>query len=153
VLVRKNRRREGVATAMLARLLARHGGTAARLVAPAGPDLTAWLVHSGFVRVADTLLLERLLRRTVRVAPELLNEYVGRYVVDAFPGAPIVIERHGDSLISKSRDMRDVLLAASESAFFTRHHYGHGRFERDQTGRVARMVCIEGQREFVAIRD
>lgn len=150
--VRKNRRRKGVATAMLARLLAKHGGGATRLVAPAAPDLTAWLRRLGFVQVADTLLLERLLRRTVRVAPEVLNEYVGRYVVDMLPGAPIVIERHGDSLISKSRDMRDLLLAASESDFFTRHHYGRGRFERDETGRVARMVCIEGPREFVAIR-
>lgn len=60
------------------------------------------------------------------------------------PGVPFVIERHGNSRISKTRDMRDVLLALSESEFFTRHHYDRGRFERDETGRVARMVCIEG---------
>jgi RNA polymerase sigma-70 factor (ECF subfamily) len=152
VLVRRNRRGEGVATAMLARLLAKHGGATARLVAPAAQDLTAWLTRCGFVQVADTLVLERLMRKTVQVAPKVLNEYVGRYVVDTFPDTPIVIERHGDSLISKTRDMRDVLLAASESEFFTRNHYGHGRFERDAIGRIARLVCIEGPREFVAIR-
>ena len=63
------------------------------------------------------------------------------------------IERHGDRLISKTRDMRDLLLAASETEFFTRHHDGRGRFERDARGRVDRLVIREGQREFVAIRE
>lgn len=152
VLVRKNRRRQGLATALLARLLEQQGSFSVRLVAPAAPDYTAWLSRCGFVQGADTLLLERLLRQTVQVAPERLNEYVGRYVADAMPGVPIVIERHGDSLVSKTRDMHDLLLAASESEFFTRHHYGRGRFERDPTGRVVRLVYNEGPREFVAIR-
>jgi len=29
---------------------------------------------------------------------------------------------------------------------------GRGRFERDETGRVARLVIREGPREFIAIR-
>ena len=153
VLVRKDQRRHGLASAMLARLLARHDGTSARLVAPTGADLTAWLASRGFVQVADRLLLERLLRKTVPIAPTLLEDYVGRYVVGARPGEPIVIEQHGDSLISKTRDMRDLLLASSESEFFTRHHDGRGRFERDETGRVARLVIREGPREFIAIRE
>ena len=152
VLVRQQRRRQGIATRMLARLLAMQGGVAARLLAAAAPDLTAWLAHSGFVQFADTLLLERLLRGTVKVAPELLNEYVGRYVAETLPDAPMVIERHGEALVSKTRDMRDLLLAASECEFFTRHHHGRGRFERDARGRVARLVCIEGRREFVLWR-
>ena len=90
---------------------------------------------------------------TCTEAQELLDEYVGRYVAAALPGDPIVIERHGDSLISKTRDMRDLLLASSESEFFTRHHYGRGRFERDDTGRVARLVYIEGPHELVAMKE
>ena len=152
VLVREDRRREGLASAMLARLLEAHDGTPLRLVAPAATDLAAWLTGRGFVQVADLLLLERLLRKTVPVAPELLDEYVGRYVVEARPGVQIVIERHSDSLISKTRDMRDLLLASSASEFFTRHHDGRGRFERDATGRVTRLVFNDGPRQLVAIR-
>jgi RNA polymerase sigma-70 factor (ECF subfamily) len=152
VMVRKSRRGEGIATAMLARVRAEQGGGPARLVAPALPDLAGWLTHCGFAQVADTLVLERLLRDTVQVAPRLLDEYTGRYVVDMPAGPTFVIERHGASLISKTRDMRDLLLPASESEFFTRHHYGRGRFERDERGRVTRLVCIEGSREFVASR-
>lgn len=152
VLVREGRRREGVATTMLARLLAANGSAPVRLVAPMAPELAGWLTRCGFGQVADTLLLERLLRKTVQVAPRLLDEYVGRYVAETPPGATILIERHGASLISKTRDMRDLLLAASESEFFTRHHYGHGRFERNERGLVTRLVCIEGSQEFVAIR-
>jgi len=48
--------------------------------------------------------------------------------------------------------MRDLLLASSESEFFTRHHDGRGRFERDAAGRVARLVISEGPQDFVAIR-
>jgi uncharacterized membrane protein YccC len=49
-------------------------------------------------------------------------------------------------------DMRDVLLASSSGDFFTTHHYGRGRFERDAAGRVARLVYTEGPHEFVADR-
>jgi RNA polymerase sigma-70 factor (ECF subfamily) len=152
VLVRANQRRQGLASALLASLLARHPGAPVRIVVPAAAGLTAWLASRGFVQVADRLLLERLLRKTVPVAPELLDEYAGQYVVDARPAEPITIERHGGSLISKTRDMRDLLLASSASEFFTRHHGGRGRFERDETGRVARLVISEGPREFIAIR-
>lgn len=152
LLVRPCRRRQGLASAMFASLLARHQGAAARLVAPAADDLAAWLTTRRFTQVADRFVLERLLQKTVPVAPEVLDEYAGRYVVDARPAEPITIERHGESLVSRSRDMRDLLLAASESDFFTRHHEGRGRFERDETGRVARLVIREGLREFVAKR-
>jgi RNA polymerase sigma factor (sigma-70 family) len=152
LVVARPRRRQGLATALLDRLLAHRPGAAARLVAPARPDLTGWLSRCGFLHTTDWLLLERLLRTTVRVAPERLDDYVGRYVVDALPLAPITIERHGDFLVSKARDMRDVLLASSECEFFTRHHYGEGRFERDENGRVVRLVYVEGSHEFVAVR-
>lgn len=151
VVVRKRRRREGIATAMLARLLTQRGGVVARLVAPAAPALAGWLTRCGFRQIADSLVLERILRKTVQVAPRLLDQYVGLYIVE-MPPATILIERHGASLISKTRDMRDLLLAASESEFFTQHHYGRGRFERDESGLVTRLVCVEGSREFVAIR-
>jgi RNA polymerase sigma factor (sigma-70 family) len=152
VLVRKDGRRHGLATAALACLLARHAGASLRLVAPEAADLTGWLTRRGFVQVADRLLLERLLRKTVALAPALLDEYVGLYDVPALPGRQIAIERHGDRLISKAGDMRDVLLASSESEFFTRHHDGRGRFERDGAGRVVRLVMRDGPREYLAIR-
>jgi hypothetical protein len=152
VLVDKNRRRQGLASAMLACLLAKNGGKSVRMLVPAATDLKPWLKGRGFVQVADLLLLERILRKTVSIAPELLDDYVGRYVVEGRPGEPIVIERHGDRLISKTRDMRDVLLASSELEFFTRHHDGSGRFERDEAGRIVRLVISEGPRQFIATR-
>jgi hypothetical protein len=45
---------------------------------------------------------------------------------------------------TKARDMRDVLLAASETEFFTGHHDGHGRFERNESGQVDRLVFVDG---------
>jgi RNA polymerase sigma-70 factor (ECF subfamily) len=152
LLVSPGRRRQGLASAMLASLVARHPGAAVRLVAPAADGLTAWLTSRGFTQVADRFVLERLLQNTVVVAPEVLDEYAGRYVVDARPAEPITIERHGASLICKTRDMRDLLLAASESEFFTRHHDGRGRFERDEGARVARLVIREGPRKVIATR-
>jgi RNA polymerase sigma factor (sigma-70 family) len=152
VLVARRRRRDGLASAMFGRLLARHRGAPVRVVAHSAGDLAAWLERRGFVRVADRLRLERLLRRTVAVASDVLDEYVGRYVVEGLPVPPIVIERYGDALLSKSRDMRDVLLASSDCEFFTRHHDGRGRFERDESGRVARLVYSDGPRQLVAIR-
>jgi RNA polymerase sigma factor (sigma-70 family) len=152
VLVKSTRRRQGVATAMLAHLIERQGSGAARMVASESARLTAWLTRCGFTQVADSLVLERLLRKTVSVPPDRLDEYVGRYVVEAYPTAPITIERYGETIISKANDMRDVLLAESECEFFTRHHHGRGRFERDDSGRVARLVYTEGPHEFVAIR-
>lgn len=65
---------------------------------------------------------------------------------------PITIERHGAWLVSRAGDMRDVLLAASESEFFTRHHHGEGRFERDSLARVTRLVFTEEGRSFIAVR-
>jgi RNA polymerase sigma-70 factor (ECF subfamily) len=152
LVVRRYRRGHGIATAMLRRLLNAHACESARIVSATGPDLSTWLVRRGFTQVADRLLLERILRKTVAVSSDLLNEYAGRYVWDARPESPIVIERRGDSLISKARDMRDVLLASSSAEFFTRHHYGRGRFERDTTGRVSRLVYTEGPHEIVAQR-
>jgi RNA polymerase sigma factor (sigma-70 family) len=150
--VARHSRRQGIATALLHRLLAHRGAASARLTAPERPDLMTWLARRGFVHVTDALLVERLLRKSVRVAPERLDEYVGRYVVDAAGMEPVVVERVGDTLISKARDMRDVLLASSDREFFTRHHYSEGRFERDASGRVARLVITQGTRELVATR-
>jgi RNA polymerase sigma-70 factor (ECF subfamily) len=152
--VRRDRRKQGLGTSLLARLLAQHADGAARFVTAGTPELTSWLTTCGFVQVADRVLLERLLRKTISPAREQLDEFVGRYVTEAPRGCSVTIEieRHGDSLVSKSRDMRDVLLAASDTEFFTRHHHGQGRFERDSSGRVVRLVCTEGRREFVAVR-
>jgi RNA polymerase sigma factor (sigma-70 family) len=152
VAVRKDWRRKGLATFLLGRLLMSGNYASARLGAPGDPALTSWLGHCGFVRTGDTLLLERLLRKTVRIPRERLQEYVGRYVTDDPRLEPISIEQHGDALISKARDMRDVLLASSECEFFTRHHYGSGRFERDDTGQVARLVYTDGPHQLVAVR-
>jgi RNA polymerase sigma-70 factor (ECF subfamily) len=152
LLVRRTERGRGIATAMLAHLMARHGQDSVRVVAPLGTDAAAWLSRRGFAQSDDTLLLERLLRKTVLVSPAVLNEYVGRYVAAVRPDAAIVIERFADTLVSKARDMRDVLLASSETEFFTRHHFGRGRFERDSDGRVARLVYTEGPHEMVARR-
>jgi hypothetical protein len=77
VLVRKDRRRNGIATAMLARLLAEEDAAPARFVAPTAPALADWLTRCGFVQVADILFLERLLPKTVQVAPPVAGRIRG----------------------------------------------------------------------------
>ena len=129
---------------------------------PPGP-VVDFLLSRGFDvvhRAAGTMTLQRLLKKTVPIARGVLDEYAGSYVPDAttrarYPQAAsmrIVIERDGDNLVSQAGDMRDVLLASSSGDFFTTHHYGRGRFERDAAGRVARLVYTEGAHEFVADR-
>jgi RNA polymerase sigma-70 factor (ECF subfamily) len=154
VAVSRHRRRQGVATALLQQMLSRRPSPCIRCVAIAEAGLAGWLTRLGFTHVRDELILERLLRDTVRVPAALLDQYVGEYVVteSARPMPAIRIERHGDGLVSKARDMRDVLLAASDSEFFTRHHDGQGRFERDAAGAVARLVFTDSGHEFVAYR-
>jgi RNA polymerase sigma factor (sigma-70 family) len=152
--VRRGRRRQGVATELIQRMLSRRPATCIRCVTMAEAGLAGWLARRGFAHVRDELILERLLRDTVSVSVALLDQYVGEYVVaeSARPMPAIRIERHGDRLVSKARDMRDVLLAASDTEFFTRHHDGQGRFERDAGGSVARLVFTDSGREFVAHR-
>ena len=152
--VSRSRQRQGVATALIQRMLSRRPSTCIRCVTMAEAGLAGWLARTGFVHVRDELILERLLRDTVSVPATLLDEYVGEYVVteSARPMPAVRIERHGDRLVSKARDMRDVLLAASDTEFFTRHHDGQGRFERDASGSVARLVFSDSGREFVAYR-
>ena len=65
---------------------------------------------------------------------------------------PVSRERHGDFLVSHAGDMRDVMLASPAGDFFTRHHYGRGRFERDDAGRVVRLVYTDGPHQVVADR-
>jgi len=64
----------------------------------------------------------------------------------------IVIERQGDFLVSHAGDMHDVLLPSSTGDFFTRHHYGRGRFERNSSGRVVRLVYMDGPHQLAADR-
>jgi len=127
-----------------------------------GPVVT-FLLKRGFEivhRSAGTLTLERLLRKTVPVAPYVLDECTGTYVPDADARARspqaasmrIVIERQGDFLVSHAGDMHDVLLPSSTGDFFTRHHYGRGRFERNSSGRVVRLVYMDGPHQLAADR-
>jgi hypothetical protein len=152
--VAPRRRRQGVATSMLRELLSRTAASRIRCVAAPAAGLDAWLTACEFVLADEEVLLERLLRETVAVRPETLDDYVGEYVVTGSntPMPPITIERHGRSLVSKSRDMRDRLLAASETEFFVRHHDGRGRFERGSSGQVERLIFTDNGREFVARR-
>ena len=151
VVVRNSFRQQGLGRALLHHLLAQSSAAPVRLVRPSNPVLTAWLSRCGFVKSGEQLLLERVLRKTVQVDAGRLNEYVGDYVVEQL-ATSIRIERYADTLISKTRDMRDVWLASSDCEFFTRHHHGRGRFERDETGRVARLVYVEGPHTVVAAR-
>lgn len=154
VAVAPRRRRQGVATSMLRELLSRKPASRMRCVAAPAAGLDAWLAACEFVLADEEVLLERLLRETVVVPPETLDDYVGEYVVTGSnrPMPPITIERHGRALVSKARDMRDLLLAASETEFFARHHDGRGRFERGSSGRIERLIFTDSGREFVAWR-
>src|SRR5262249_31907477 len=142
VVVAGGARRNNIAIVLWQHLIGRSSVRTVQAFATAGTDLHAWLGQFGFVQVDEVVTLERLLRPTMKPVVARLDEYVGTYVV-ASPERSmpaITIERHGEVLVSKVADMRDVLLASSESEFFTRYHDGRGRFERDSTGRVARLI-------------
>ena len=101
------------------------------------PPAQTWPV----LAAAVTALLEEVL--SIGVTVWLYGESGSRKTT-----AALLVSNHFGAF----RDMRDVLLASSNREFFTRHHYAEGRFECDDSGRVARLVIKEGAHELVARR-
>lgn len=77
----------------------------------------------------------------VRVAPEILDDYVGVYAVADRPEEIGVVTREGEDLFVQLGDGgKHRLLAASDSEFLVSERFDRGRFERDEEGEVVRVL-------------
>ncbi|HZS05220.1 MAG TPA: hypothetical protein VFD58_10335 [Blastocatellia bacterium] len=105
----------------------------------------------GFRRSYSYVTVEKYLKETVQVDPNLYDAYAGEYAPDPEmlreyglpPGLVVTIKRAGDRLISEMRDMQDELLPESETVFFTEMHYGRMEFFKDGEGQVTDLIYRE----------
>jgi len=87
------------------------------------------------------------------VDARIYDDYVGRFAPNAallakygVPGGfAITIRKVEGRLFSEARDMQDELFPASETDFFTDHHYGQVTFVRGEGGRITHLLYREGE--------
>lgn len=150
-------RRQGVATALklsaIAWARAQGYQTIRAFVYPAQAGALALNEKLGFRRGHCYVTLEQMLRPTVTLDPQVTDAYVGQYAPApealrqyGLPaGLTATIRKVGDRLWSEIRDMQDELFAASETEFFTDHHYGRISFGKTEDGRVTHLLYHEGE--------
>jgi RNA polymerase sigma factor (sigma-70 family) len=150
-------RRQGVATALKVRAIkyARaHGYQTIRAFnLPAHAGALALNEKLGFQRRYCYVTVEKFIREPAAVDTRSYDDYVGRYVPDvallaqyAVPSSfTITIRKVADRLFSEARDMQDELFPASETDFFTDHHYGQASFVREEGKGVTHLLYREGE--------
>jgi hypothetical protein len=78
-------------------------------------------------------------RKAATVDPKIYDDYVGQYASE--PKAIFTISREGDKLVGQAPDGSKVeFLPENETTFFVKGRDIQVIFERDKTGRVARMM-------------
>ncbi len=154
--VAREYRRQGVATVLKLRAIewARAQGcqTIRAFIYPSQPAALALNEKLGFRRAHGYVTLEQMIERTVTLDPQMTDAYVGRYAPEPEAlrehGLPAnltgTIRQVGDRLWSEIRDMQDELFAASETEFFTDHHYARITFVKDERGEVTHLLYRQG---------
>jgi RNA polymerase sigma factor (sigma-70 family) len=153
--VARAQRRQGIATALKVHAIEyarQHGDQTVRAFnLPAHQPMLALNEKLGFRRQYCYVTVEKMIRAVAQVDASLYDQYIGRYAPEPEllrqHGLPaelaITITRVGDKLFSELRDMQDELFPASETEFFTDHHYGQISFVKDATGRVTHLIYRE----------
>ena len=103
------------------------------------------------VRLSGGEIEPQKVRRAVKVEPEILESYVGRYTI--VPGMTVAVTRNDRGLsIQLTGQPRVRIYAESETAFFLRVVAARVEFEKDEAGKVARLVIHQNGRKTVATR-
>jgi len=88
-------------------------------------------------------------RVTIRLEPEILNKYVGKYKVQ--DGYFITISREGDRLFSQSTGMPKLeIFPESETKFFLKKIEVQITFVKDENGNVMELIVHQGKVEVPA---
>jgi len=141
--VRREYRRQGVATALKVRAVeyaARRGFRTIRaLNHPSHAPLLALNERLGFRRLFSHVTLERCLKETAAVGPEVYDEYAGHYRdEERRPDLLFVVRNEGGRLTLECTGQKVELFPESETAFFVKQFYGEATFVRD-AGKVVRL--------------
>ena len=127
---------------------------------PAGPIPTAGdLAH----RIAEILLADRMQPEQpapdVQVAPSILDDYVGRYRLEApriilqNAGEVFAFTREGSRLVGQTGPGKVPLFAESETTFYSTLMPAKITFVRNDAGRVTEFILVlAGLREYRAVR-
>jgi len=155
--VAREYRWQGIATALKVRAIeyARaHGYQIVRAFnLPAHAGALTLNEKLGFQRHYCYVTVEKFVKEPALVDARVYDDYVGRFAPNAallakygVPGGfAITIRKVEGRLFSEARDMQDELFPASETDFFTDHHYGQFTFVRDEGGRVTHLLYREGE--------
>src|SRR5687768_6654891 len=87
-----------------------------------------------------------VVRKTVAVAPEVLDEYVGEY--DLAPEFKITIRRDGAMLLAKATNQPEIKLYAEEqNKFFIKEVEAKVEFVKDDSGKINKLVLHQNGRD------
>jgi hypothetical protein len=118
---------------------ARHGFKTVRaFLHPAHAPLLALNERLGFKHLFSHVTLEKCLKETVAVGPEIYDEYAGHYRDDRRPDLLFVVKNEGGRLTLECVGQNVELFPESETRFFVKQFYGEMTFVRDG-GKVVRL--------------
>jgi GNAT superfamily N-acetyltransferase len=155
--VAREYRRQGIATALKVRAIEYAQARGYQIVraynSPVHAGALALNEKLGFERRYCHVTAERFVKEPAPVDARFYDEYVGRFAPNGtllanygIPGGfAITIRNVAGRLFSEARDMQDELFPASETDFFTDHHYGQVTFVRDEVGRITHLLYREGE--------
>jgi GNAT superfamily N-acetyltransferase len=142
--VRREYRRQGIATALKARSIEyaiEHGFKTVRAFNhPAHSSLLALNKRLGFRHLCSYVSLERCMKETVKVDPHIYDQYAGRYVdEEGRPDLVFVIRNEAGRLTGECIGQKVELFPESESRFFVKYFYGEITFLKDEEGNVTHL--------------
>jgi GNAT superfamily N-acetyltransferase len=155
--VAREYRRQGIATALKVRAIEYAQARGYQIVRAYNSEAHAGALalneKLGFERRYRYVTVERFVKEPAPVDARVYDDYVGRFAPNAtllakygIPGGfAITIRNVAGRLFSEARDMQDELFPASETDFFTDHHYGQVTFVRDEVGRITHLLYREGE--------
>ena len=91
-------------------------------------------------------------KKGIPLAAAVFDQYVGVYTI--VPGITMTVSRDGEKFLTQRTRQGPVeILAEAEDRFFAKDFDAQIRFEKDASGKVTRMVLLQGGRETPAKRE
>jgi RNA polymerase sigma factor (sigma-70 family) len=142
--VRREYRRQGIATALKARAIEyalQHGFKTVRAFNhPAHSSLLELNKRLGFRHLCSYVSLERCMKATVEVDPHIYDQYAGQYRdEEGRPDLLFIIRNEQGRLTGECIGQKVELFPESESRFFVKYFYGEITFIRDEAGDVTHL--------------
>ena len=149
--VRRDQRRQGVATALKLRAVEYAHGQGYRAVRALNRTAHAALIaldeKLGFRRRAEYVTLEKCLRRVAEVDSSVYDAFAGEYRDrGARPDLVINVRNEGGHLTAEFVGQKVELFPESETSFFVKQFYGRATFARDEGGGVTHLIWREQSR-------